>query len=68
MVRRDTNDSKKQLIDAKKVESVNVFKDEDAVFLSVLKKHQHDKIFFMNMAQKAGIYDASGNLVASYRR
>jgi hypothetical protein len=47
---------------------VSIFKNEDSIFSETLKQHRHDKSFFISMAQKAGIYDTSGNLESSYRR
>lgn len=48
--------------------TVNIFRNEDDIFSSTLKRHRHDKSFFVNMAKKAGIYDSAGNLEASYKR
>lgn len=50
------------------IKKVNIFQDEDTIFAETLNKHRHDKSFFMTIAKKAGIYDASGNLESSYKR
>lgn len=47
---------------------VSIFKNEDDIFYEILKQHRHDKSFFMRIAEKAGIYDASGNLESLYKR
>ncbi|MEA3490974.1 MAG: hypothetical protein U9R27_03660 [Campylobacterota bacterium] len=51
-----------------KPQATSIFKNEDDIFSEILKRHRHDKSFFIDMAEKAGIYDASGNLKSSYRR
>lgn len=51
---------------ATKVESI--FRNEDDIFFETLNQHKHDRSFFISMAEKAGIYDASGKLKSSYRR
>lgn len=48
--------------------AVSIFKNEDSIFSQALKQHRHDKSFFISTAEKAGIYDTSGNLESSYRR
>lgn len=47
---------------------VSLFKNEDDIFYEILKQHKDDRDFFMKTTQKAGIYDAFGNLESLYKR
>ncbi len=48
--------------------TASIFRNEDEVFSAMLKEHRHDKSFFIDMAKKAGIYDAEGKLEPLYKR
>lgn len=58
----------KRVVGSRATKTISVFKNEDDVFSKALKKHRHDKSFFISIAEKAGIYDSSGKLESCYKR